>query len=138
MTMTTDRPTILDCGHEATPPTTFHANGVPLTTGVAHTPDGRSICYSCADDEQREALLGAGTVPFVAYLSSDRKCVTTWTGGTLGTVTRYTTGQGRWSTYGIVHRCYVRVTDVHGQEWTGTGPVENGDYVRLRKLANRT
>lgn len=123
MTTTT---TALDCGHEPTD------HGRAFATGAARTADGRRICYACADDEQRADML---TEPrFVAYLSSDQRRVTTWTGGTLGAVTRYTTDAGRWSTFGIVHRCYVRVTDVHGNHWTGTGPVENGDYVRLRRI----
>lgn len=123
----------LTCGHAPTEPTSFHSNGVPMTTGYARTEDDRTLCYACADDEQRAELLTRSDV--FAYLSSDRKRVTTWTGGTLGTVTRYTVSAGRWSTFGIVHRCYVRVTDVHGQSWYGSGPVENGDYVRLHRSA---
>ena len=70
---------------------------------------------------------------FFAYISDDNKTVTTWTGAKLGNVTRRTVSQGRWSSYGITHRHYVRVTDIHGGKWYGSGPVENGQYVRLHR-----
>lgn len=70
---------------------------------------------------------------WVAYLGRDGRTVTTWTGATLGTVTSLTTSGARWSRYGPVHRRYVRVTDIHGAHWYGSGPVENGDYLRLHR-----
>jgi hypothetical protein len=30
-------------------------------------------------------------------------------------------------------KTYVRVTDVHGNHWTGQGPAESGTYVNLRR-----
>lgn len=119
--------TVLDCGHA---PTDTESS---MTNGIARTADDRTMCYACADDAQRADLLTESRV--FAYLSGDGRKVTTWTGGELGTVTALWRDAGRWSTYGIVHRCYVRVTDVHGQRWHGSGPVENGDYVRLRRSA---
>lgn len=113
----------LDCGH------------IRVQQGCAYgtcqTTDGRTICLNCAEVEEVENLKTA--TDYFAYLASDKKTVTTWTGGTLGFVTAYWQSKGRWSSYGIVHRCYVHVMDVHGVKWYGSGPVENGDYVRLHR-----
>lgn len=105
-----------DCGHEAIPQ--------GLGTGYARTPDGRTLCYDCADNAQREDMRTADK--FVAYLSSMNRSVTTWSGGVLGTVTQY--GVSR-----AAHKCYVRVVDVHGAHWHGVGPSESGTYVTLRR-----
>lgn len=71
----------LDCGHPPSP----HG---PHTTGTAHTHDGREICWTCADNEQREALRNLPHGQAVAgYLSADRRHITTWSGGHLLNVT---------------------------------------------------
>ena len=120
MTTTLD---ILDCGHERTPEGCAY--------GTAHTTDGRTICLRCAEREEIENLKTSPTI--VAYVTDGNRQVTTWTGAKLGTVTSRTVSRGRWSNYGIVHRHYVRVTDVHGGHWHGSGPVENGQYVTLHR-----
>jgi hypothetical protein len=110
---------ILDCGHEPSP----HSES---TTGTAHTPDGREICCSCADNEQREALKTATS--FMAYLNSEGTKLTTWTGGELATIRQM------WGVHnnmaGTIQR--FRAVDVHGQHWYGTSPGP-GMYARMHK-----
>jgi hypothetical protein len=72
-------PAILDCGHT---PTTPHS---PITSGTAHTADGKEICTDCADAMQREELQTATKT--YGYLDKKRKQITTWTGGKLATLT---------------------------------------------------
>jgi hypothetical protein len=101
----------LDCGH----PIGEHS---PFTSGYAVTPDNRRICYACADARQREDLKDRSR-PFTAYLSSDGRKVTTWTGGELMTVTRETD----WRIFGSrrnVGSC-ISATDCHGNRWHGRG-----------------
>lgn len=115
---------LLDCGHNPSPHKSF-------TTGTAHTPDGREICYECADKEQRADLLKRE--PITGYLSGDGELVTTWTGGELARVT--------WSapcpltrtsyTHGKSYRT-INARDVHGNYWTGRG--SPGICIRLRPM----
>src|SRR5271166_5526890 len=90
----------LDCGHERV------QRGCAY--GTCHTTDGRTICLNCGEVEEIEQLKTADH--YFCYLSEDRQTVTTWTGAKLGTVTAYWQSKGRWSRYGTIHRCYVRVT----------------------------
>jgi len=100
-------------------------------TGYARTADGKTICYGCADIRER-AELKDRTRPFCAYVSSDGKAVTTWTGGRLGDVissrpcalTRQSFTHSRGSFRS------VRVRDVHGGEWYGRG--SPGVCIKLR------
>ncbi len=104
----------LDCGHTPSP----HS---PMTTGTARTQDGKEICYACADARQREDLKDRSR-PFTAYVSSDGKTITTWTGGKLMDIrqswriplTRFSFTHGRT----ILH---IRARDVHGGDWFGRG-----------------
>ncbi len=112
---TIERPTVCDCGHEPTP------DG--LGSGYARTADGRTMCYLCADELQR---LEMATVDrFTAYVSSDGRTLTTWSGGVLGRCTL--AGRHPWSS----ERQYLRATDVHGNRWHGTGAP--GMYACLRR-----
>lgn len=123
--------TVLSCGH---PPTPQPSGGI----GTGYATDaitGETSCYDCASKAEIELLRHVDR--FFAYLSTDNRHVVTWPGGRVGTVTRYTEDSGRWTRFGRVHRRYVQVTDVHGNRWTGTGPVENGNYVRLRRMKER-
>lgn len=113
----------LDCGHRPSP----HGQH---TTGTAHTTDGREICCQCADDEQRRELKTEQT--YMAYLSSDKTRLTTWTGGELATITYL--HQGRHNIGGSLYR--FRATDVHGQDWYGTTPGP-GMYARMRRTKSR-
>lgn len=107
---------ILDCGHHPSP----HQ---PFTTGTAHTRDGREICYDCADRETREEMKTART--FCAYVSSDGRRLTTWSGETLGTA--HLGSRHPWSR----KRRYLSATDCHGTRWHGTGAP--GMYATLRR-----
>jgi hypothetical protein len=95
--------------------------------GYALTPDGRTICYPCADAMQRGELVTA--IRFFGYL--DGRAIQTWTGGHLMTVTeRWSHKRPRsWLSSEVV---YVRAVDVHGNRWHGSGPGD-GMYVRLRR-----
>lgn len=132
-----DLPAVLDCGHAPQP--SFWADGSTYTVpdtgevldmtgrvifpGWATVPDGRNVCPDCADDMQRAEMATAKRV--VAYLASDNRSVTSWTGGKLGTVTRVTSNR---------RQTFVRVTDTHGGHWAGIGPAESGTYVSLRRV----
>lgn len=145
MAMTTaDLPARLDCGHAPQP--TFYSAGNKVTImerngttrqitttgeevmfpGYAHTPDGRRICPPCADSEQAAAMSSASIGDKVgAYLSSDDRNVTTWTGGVLARVTRVTRN---------ARQTFVRAMDAEGHMWAGIGPAEHGTYVTLRRI----
>lgn len=62
-----------------------------------------------------------------AYLSSDCKTVTTWIGEKLGSVTYYNPSRR-------ARKCFIRMTDVHGGRWYGSGPLDSGTYVRLHRV----
>jgi len=110
---------LLDCGH----PASDHG---PHTTGTAHTPDGREICWECANKEERESLRTGNT--YMAYLSGDGKALTTWTGGHLARVTRLWAVPNNFA--GRLLR--FRAVDVHGAEWYGTSP-GRGMYARMHR-----
>jgi hypothetical protein len=134
--------TVLDCGHVPTPPTSFHANGVPLTTGYARTRDERVICYTCAEAEERAAILQADR--YSAYLSRDDKgryYASTWTGAELMTVARDRWGAPRVSVARVgfrdvtgrsPERYTVHLIDPSGARWIGVGPGV-GMYLTLRR-----
>lgn len=114
---------ILSCGHHPSP----HDQH---TTGTAHCPDGREICWACADAEQVAALKDRSK-PAGGYLSQDGRTLTTWTGGKLGDVVRSTPVRlARWSHWHGRTIQAIRVRDVHGAMWYGrTSP---GMCVSLR------
>jgi hypothetical protein len=113
---------LLSCGHPPTP------NAEPGTGYATMRGTEERICYSCADDRERAALLTEHTIG--AYLSSDGKRITTWTGGTLMHVTKHTTARVG---FGGTTRHYLRATDVHGaHSWIGTSPGPNM-YARMRR-----
>lgn len=100
----------LACGHAPSP----HGEH---TTGTAHMPDRREVCWECADAHQRERMRTESEI--VAYLNTDGSQVTTWSGGTLGTVTRRVTR--RVGFHGST-RHYLTVCDTDGRMWHGTSP----------------
>lgn len=121
------------CGHAATP--SFYApgstvtlqgadgvwgtrdmTGQPFTSGTAHTSDGRVLCYTCAEAEELAAFHEAAT--YGAYLSSDGRTVTTWTGATLAQVTSNTDADNGWHGSTITH---IRAVDSTGAHWFGKG-----------------
>lgn len=119
-----------DCG--AVKPCPAEPGAAPSGYAVFTDP-GRGevlLCYDCADKRQIADLLDRSK-PFGAYLSSDGRTVTTWTGGALGRVTRWNPCRlTRVSyTHGREYRS-IHVVDVHGAHWYGrTSP---GIYVTLR------
>jgi hypothetical protein len=115
---------ILDCGHAPSPHDEY-------TTGTAHTPDGREICWACALEQERAELLTIDRI--VAYLSTDGRTITTWPGGLLMSNVRIVNRQSRYTpSGGGYEQVWLRATDVHGQRWYGTSPGP-GMYVRLHK-----
>ena len=89
------------------------------------------VCYGCADSRERADMATADR--FFAYLSSDGRTVTTWTGAALADVT---SERERRVGFGGC-RVYVRATDRTGRKWYGNGP-GRGMYVRLRRLGPKT
>lgn len=117
--------TPLDCGHVPTAPTSFHSNGLPLTTGAAHF-QGRSVCYSCAADADRATVEAGETI--TAYVAGDGKTITTWAGEPLMKVTH--NGTARTGFYGAtIH--YVRATAPNGREFYGKNG-GNGQAINLK------
>lgn len=99
-----------------------------MATGYAVLPNGSKICYPCADKRQVEEMKDR-SAPFVAYISTDSKSVTTWTGGFLG---RITWSNSTANPRGIYSRetVAINVIDAHGKKWHGRGP-GSGMCVRL-------
>lgn len=100
-------------------------------TGYARTAENKLICYSCADNREREQLKDRGR-PFFAYLSSDGQRVTTWTGGELMHVTA--SRPCRLTRQSFTHsrdsfRSFSAI-DCHGGRWYGRG--SPGICVKLR------
>jgi hypothetical protein len=119
-----------DCGHEYQGPGPEGG-----AAGYATRQDGKTVCYPCADDGERERLLTERSI--FCYLSSDGKTLTTWTGGKLMTVTSHKTA--RVGFRGIDGkspvRHYLQAHDVHGAHcWIGTSPGP-GMYARMRRNA---
>lgn len=106
----------------------------PTGYAVDRATDGL-ICYPCADAGQRANMLDRSG-PIVAYLASDGRTVTTWTGGKLGDVVHWQStalpfGRRRSFWHGSSYRA-IRVRDVHGAMWHGkTSP---GLCVTLRPM----
>jgi hypothetical protein len=131
-----DLPAVVDCGHAPAP--TFYRAGSRVTVGAevitmtgaeimfpgyGTLPDGRRVCVDCAEETERGDMRTARR--FTAYLSSDGRNVTTWTGGVLARVTRMTRND---------RQTFIRARDSYGQSWAGIGPAESGTYVSLRRV----
>jgi len=97
-----------------------------FTTGYARLGNGWRICYPCADKRQRREL--EASRQFCAYLSSDGRTVTTWTGGTLARVTAETPCRHNMAgTMYAIHGVPPEGTEFHGR---GLG---RGMLLRLRR-----
>jgi len=106
---------LLDCGHTPTDPRSFHANGVPLTSGYATERDtGRKVCEACAEDRERAAF--AASERYGAYLSGDGCSITTWTGAQLARVTYEGTARTGFYDSEIT---YLRAVSDDGRVWYG-------------------
>lgn len=119
----------LDCGHNPSPP-----EGGTGAAGYARTTTGRTVCYPCATEHEREQMRAAALAgqPFAAYLSSDGREITTWTGGTLARViSERASGQGFGTK--ITH---IRAIDPHGRRWHGKGS-GRGMFLTIRPTKER-
>lgn len=104
----------LDCGHFPQPKrwgTGTDLSGIP---GYALTLDGYSLCYSCADDDERAVMSWADQL--LAYVSGDGRQLQTWTGGELARVITHSSFRGGWHRSEI-HAYRFRAPD--GSEWHG-------------------
>lgn len=109
-----------------------------MAYGTAHTPDGRTICLSCAGREEGTAFMAdtrerqASDGPFFAYLSMDGRWLTTWTGMRLARVTSlWRTSSGFGGRMPSGGRNYFRAVDLAGRRWYGNTP-GRGMYARAR------
>lgn len=103
------------------------------STGYATMFYGAVACYICADIQQRADMRTHGGA--FGYISSDNKHVTTWSGGTLLHITYISKPKH----VGFGRRQYVKAVDTFtGHHYSGSGPVDNGNYVRMRKVKTHT
>jgi len=65
---------MLDCGHNPSP----HSE---ISTGIAHSLDGRRLCYDCAFQEEVRQYKQENRM--IAYLSDDGRRITNWPGYTI-------------------------------------------------------
>ena len=116
----------LDCGHGPSP------HGAH-TTGTAHIPDGKEVCWSCADQWTRDEIerTPPGSAMPILYLTKSpcgRVVLSTWSGRTMLHVTQHSTARVGFGG----HRTYVRAEDDHGTKFYGTSP-GFGMYARVYK-----
>jgi len=111
----------------------IHEKGYCGSSGYAVLPDGRKICYACADKQQIEELQDRSK-PFGAYVSGDGQTITSWTGGRLMDVTQSwpctLTRRSNWHS-SKSYRSF-RARDVHGKLWYGRGSA--GVCITLRPM----
>jgi hypothetical protein len=114
-----------DCGAVCIPSTS--------STGYATYAAGTRVCYSCADKRQREELRDRSK-PFCAYVSSDEKQITTWTGGQLMKVLDAKPCKlSRVSfTHDMKSFMSIRAVDCHGGYWFGRGSA--GICIKMRPV----
>lgn len=114
-----------DCGH----PAVVRRYGSRMSTpGYATDRDGRTLCYLCADDAQRREMATAPAA--LAYVASDGRSLTTWTGGRLARVTAHSVARNGW--HGSeVHRWWAESPD--GARWYGSNG-GHGLAVTVRRL----
>lgn len=115
---------LYDCGHAKDEP-------------GAHTPDGRHICRACAEREEYAAFM-ADTYEvqrdkgaFFAYISTDGRELTTWTGYKLARVTALWQTNAGFHGYHEGGRWYFTAKDANGRLWHGNSPGK-GMYARAR------
>ena len=110
-----DSARILSCGHHPSPHHVF-------TTGTAHLPDEREVCYACADEMRREEMKDR-TRPFTAYVSGDGLSITSWSGGNLMRVIQSWPCKLSRQSFTHSRDSYrsIRAVDCHGGKWYGRG-----------------
>jgi hypothetical protein len=114
-----------DCGHPVSP-----APGDIGTGYATSAKTGKTMCYPCADASEREAIKTADV--FVAYVSADRKRITTWTGGELAEVTSHVLGKKIRTSEGWYRVRAVTAVTPDGAEWYGRGS-DNADVITIRR-----
>lgn len=112
-----DKDHCADCGASFPQFPSNHCGG----TGYAKLPDGRRICYPCADKRQVEDLKDRSK-PFIGYVGKGME-ITTWTGGHLMTITRawpckLTRPSFTHDREGFLS---IHAVDPHGGHWYGRG-----------------
>lgn len=113
---------ILDCGHNPTP------DSKPGTGYAYDGESGRTLCYACADTLDRERM--AASASHVAYVSTDGRTLTTWSGGKLARVTGHT--ETRTGFHGsTVHRYWAK--DDSGGTWYGSNG-GTGMVIQIRRI----
>jgi len=109
---------------------------MPCTNCDGPLPEGHGVhdesgehwfCDLCA--AYIDALTIGAREPVFLYDSNER--IMSWTGGILGFVTKRTVLRASFQPV----RYRVRMLD--GSHWYGTGPRENGTYVRLRPMKEK-
>lgn len=94
--------------------------------GYAVTNDGRKLCYQCCDNSQRLEFSAAER--FSAYVSSDGKSLTTWTGGKLARVVGISRHRG-----GFGGEYFsIQAVAPNGARWYGRGGGP-GMFANLRR-----
>lgn len=111
------------CGNDFPP---IASNGV--AAGYAITGNGSHICYTCADEQQRADMRQFDK--YGAYLSSDGKSLTTWTGSELAKVISEKTVSGGGFHFGSLTAIRAKAPD--GSIWYGKGS-GRGMLLRIRK-----
>lgn len=101
----------LDCGHFPQPQRWIGGGGIG---GYALTLDGYALCYTCADEDQRAEMSWSDS--FLAYVSGDGGKLTTWTGGELAQLRRWSVIRGGFH-YSRIYVWRFRAPD--GSEWYG-------------------
>ena len=104
------------CGHAPSPHSEF-------TTGTAHLPDGKEVCWSCSDQWTRDKIeqTPRGLAVPTLYLTKSptgQVVLSTWSGGTMLHVTQHSTARVGFGG----HRTYFRAEDEYGTKFYGTSP----------------
>ncbi|GAA1895155.1 hypothetical protein [Streptantibioticus ferralitis] len=116
---------VLDCGHPPTP------KGIGTGRAIYR---GRSMCYACADEQQREDIKKADA--FAAYVTPDHVALTTWSGGELAKITSYKV-RDHIAPGGRPYRMqYVWATTPDGTRWHGRGTTAH-DLIAMHREGSR-
>lgn len=121
-----NRPThCSDCGNPFPVLPTNHHGGTGRCI-ILSTEGDKEICYKCAFERTKKEMATSDRIG--AYLSSEGKTVTTWSGETLGTVIdlRYM------RLFGHLRKCSIRVRAFDGTIWYARG-ADQGMHCTLRR-----
>ncbi len=107
--------------------------GICGGAGYATLPNGRKICYPCADAIARDEIKPHDK-QFYGYVSSDGKSITTWSGGKLGTVIASRPCKLTRQSFTHSPKSYrsIRMRDESGNDWSGRG--SPGIVIKMRPV----